>query len=41
MSRSALARTRTEPARRENPLYQHIRQVREQDISNIKIARRA
>ncbi len=29
------------PARREDPLYQHVRQVRQHDISNIKIARPA
>jgi hypothetical protein len=29
------------PASGEDPLYQHIRQVRQQDISNIKNARRA
>jgi hypothetical protein len=29
------------PARHEHPLYQHVFQVRQQDISNIKMARTA
>jgi hypothetical protein len=37
----ALAWTTHRTGRRENPLYQHIRQMRQQNISNIKIARPA